>query len=399
MTPRKKWKLIKVPGFVTLHHDGDTGFKIRYTDPVTGKDVKRVLPVFTFEDALEAVRGYNVEIAQSRSVPGMYAGKVERHQLSVRDALITAIKHAGGSKRVKADYVYSANRFMLWLADNHANVTGWEQITVPIIRAWVEQCESEVARVTVMNRLKPLRYASSYWNAESPDKYRDVLKQARIRLQREAPAEIAALDKDQLMAFLGWVKGNAMPALYTIAMITSHTGLRVREAAYLRHCDVDFNVGTITVTKTQYHIPKTDSSYRTIPVPRVVLECLREYIATAGIQSACNDGEIFLHRYGKPYTESSLTGACRDLMARARQVEGLSLPTGFSFRKLRATYATLADHAGADYKRLQRCLGHAAGDMLGQHYLKLSVDDLRARVTAPFEVFLEAKRNIQKHGD
>ena len=47
-----------------------------------------------------------------------------------------------------------------------------------------------------------------------------------------------------------------------IAMLAGMAGLRLQEAAYLRHRDIDWAAGTVTVTTTPWHKPKPRCSER-----------------------------------------------------------------------------------------------------------------------------------------
>src|SRR5690606_10493408 len=69
-----RWRKVKVPGFVTLFHDGDSAFRIRYTEPGTGRNIRRTITDAvggSMAKALELVEEYNLEIANKRHVPGM----------------------------------------------------------------------------------------------------------------------------------------------------------------------------------------------------------------------------------------------------------------------------------------------------------------------------------------
>lgn len=389
-TTSKSWKKIRVPGFVTLFHDGGTGFRIRYQETTTGRDIRRTIPADTLENARTIVDGYNAEIAVGRSVPGMKA-KAE-HGLSVREALVEAVRAMGGDKRVKADYTYTANAFRAWLMEHYPAVHEWSDVRPSMIKAWVESSKDKVAHATLANRLKPIRHVSSYWAAEFPGKYQDVVKAARIKLQRPPANPVPALDANQLLSFLDWLKKNA-PALHTMAVVCGLTGLRMKEAAYLRYCDIDFAAGTITVAKTLHHTPKTRSSYRIIPVCGTVLQALRKHTSQAAVVSIDPEGEIFLHSKGRPWGHGGLIGAWRDAMKVARQ--SLDLPGSFKARNLRASFVTLATRAGSDYRALRRYVGHTPGDMLGEHYQHVSVADLKANVVDVFEDFLAEKWQSQ----
>lgn len=383
--PSRGWKRIPLPGFVTLFTDGGNKFRIRYTDPVTGNDVKRRLPVFTMDDALKIAADYNREIGLKKSVPA-FVDKKETHVVSVRDALIEAIRNMGGMPKVKKDYLFTANRFISWLKQQHPRTENWADIRPSFIRAWVDAGKKEVAYDTLINRLKPIRFASAYWAAEFPERYKDVVKAARIKLDKPPAKPVVALSPEQIFSYLAWLQKNAV-ALYPMGVICAFTGLRLMEAAYLRHCDVDLKEKTITVTETPLHKPKTRSSYRTIPVSDVVCDVIRQHLSNSAVLSI--HGELFLHSKGRPWSQGGIKGAWRDAMAMARQDDKLVLPSGFLARNLRATFATIARQSGADRYLLKRYIGHVPGDVLGEHYDNVPVEEMRSHVLRPFEIRME----------
>jgi integrase len=68
-------------------------------------------------------------------------------------------------------------------------------------------------------------------------------------------------------------------------------------------------------------------------------------------------------------------------------------------RKLRAAFATMASRMGAQNRILKAYLGHAAGDILGDHYRRINMDELR-QVSGLIKTRSWQKAgNIRKTGD
>jgi len=391
-----RWRKIRVPGFVTLFHDGETGFRIRYMEPGTGRNIRRRLPTDTLDGALEIVRGYNTEIGNERKVPGLKV-KAER-RTTVRESLIEAVKAMGGNADTQNRALQGVNRFLAFLGDKYPAVKSWADIRPSMCQAWVRSMEAEgLAFDTLRLALVPVKYASTYWHEESgcEDIMASKLVRSKIKTIRKnrAKAETAtALSAEQLTAFLTWLKKNR-PALYPMATLMGLAGLRMFEAAYLRHCDVDNRCGTVTIDETPLHKPKNRPSHRTIPVCKAALEAVADHVSASKVQTI--EGELFLHSGKGPWKSSGLFSAWRLAMIEARTA--CKLPAEFKARNLRATFVTLARRAKADYPMLQQYIGHAPGDVMGEHYDSVTVADLKREVVDVFQCYLDSKMTTKCH--
>ncbi|MFI3254500.1 MAG: site-specific integrase [Eubacteriales bacterium] len=75
------------------------------------------------------------------------------------------------------------------------------------------------------------------------------------------------------------------PTTYTAFMVLYYTGIRIGELAALTRADVDLEKATITVNKSFQKIkgkdvitdPKTPKSNRVVTIPKLLVECLRDY--------------------------------------------------------------------------------------------------------------------------
>ena len=146
------------------------------------------------------------------------------------------------------------------------------------------------------------------------------------------------------------------PRLFGI-LLCLYTGLRVGELLALRWRDVDLRQGALTVNGTCYDswqngkyvkildTPKTESSGRTIPIPKQLTPRLREIRKN----SCC---EYVIEGSG-PYGaevrtyQRSFSGLLRKLKIPHR-----------GFHSLRHTFATRALECGMDVKTLSDILGH-----------------------------------------
>jgi integrase len=364
-------------GFVRLTLEGGR-WKARFHDPETGGDIRRLLPVASEAEATQLAMEYNKALLGGRDMVPSWRQRKPESGLPIRKALVEAIRAGGGQESHKARQLKGTNAFMAFMSREYPDVAGWGEVRPSMVAAWVRELqESGRAYDTVRLLLAPVRHASRFWSLEDPDLYRDVAKLARVKLERTDPKAVHALDPEQAKALLAWLRVNNRP-LWPLAVLAAMAGLRQLEAAAVRRADLDLDAGTVTVTKTALHAPKNRASYRTIPLHPEAVETLRTYLADSPVRDLDPEQPLFLSRTHQPWTMSALLQAWR------RALRNMTLPAGFTAHHLRATFATLARRGGADSRYLQAFLGHSRGDVLGEHYERITTEDLRAKVVAAF---------------
>lgn len=159
-------------------------------------------------------------------------------------------------------------------------------------------------------------------------------------------------------------KGNRLEALLTLAITT---GMRLGEILALRWINIEFEKKTLQVLHTVDFIsgfghvegtPKTESSRRSITLPHVTIESLKQhrtYQLEARLKAGTKwkeQGLVFPHRYGGYFSRYILYTIFKKLLKEA------GLPH-MRFHDLRHNAATILLSMGVPAKTVQEILGHA----------------------------------------
>lgn len=178
------------------------------------------------------------------------------------------------------------------------------------------------------------------------------------KLPSKKSAEIKILTPEamQKLLFQAQIEG-----FYEMFMLDLATGLRRGEIVGLQWKDIDFEAGTLSITKQIRYVkgklviapPKTKASERTIILPPPILEMLAEYRKTV-------DYSIWL--FPSPVKKEDVPrdpSACRKALARIlKRAECEHVP----FHAMRHTFASNAFHYGMDVKTLASAIGHESVD-------------------------------------
>lgn len=164
-----------------------------------------------------------------------------------------------------------------------------------------------------------------------------------------------------------------------LVLLLGFCGLRWGEAAGLRVGDLDLDAGVLHVRRNLVYVGKRDGwvegtpkshERRDVPLPHVVRDALKTVCADRGPEE-----RVFRDAHGGPIRKQSLAREngwwVRTLTRLGWERNDWPVP-----HDLRHTAASLAVHAGANVKALQRMLGHKNASMTLDVYADLFDSDL-----------------------
>jgi len=181
-----------------------------------------------------------------------------------------------------------------------------------------------------------------------------------------SPKEMRTWSAQELEAFLTFVRGDDLFALWRLAAVT---GMRRGEACGLRWSDTDLDAGTVTIAQTLlaagghdtcFSVPKTRAGARTIDLDAVTVTALRAHRVRQGEQRL-SFGPGWRHELdlafcdgdGSPLHPNRVSDRFGVLVA------GSGLPR-IRLHDLRHTWASLALRSGVHPRVVQERLGHAS---------------------------------------
>ena len=179
----------------------------------------------------------------------------------------------------------------------------------------------------------------------------------------------------------------------TLVLFLAYTGLRWGEAVGLRVRSVDMQRRRVRVEANAVNvrgtiIPGTPKSHeaRSVPFPAFLADALTKQCEGKGRdQLLFGSGDVYIP------TPTPKDGWFAGARRRSAELDP-DFPQGLTLHDLRLTAASLAISAGANFKAVQRMLGHASAAMTLDTYADLFDDDLDAVGMA----LDEAKRSSQE---
>ena len=234
---------------------------------------------------------------------------------------------------------------------------------VPIEKAFKANPVKQLAGKTVLHYhrlLSSMFHTAVEWQI-IPANPAERVKPPKVQAQ-----EAKYLDDEQALHLLDLLQ--AQPIRYRApVLILLYTGMRRAELLGLEWRDVDFDHGTLTISKSSLYLAdrgvfedetKNRSSNRVIPIPATALQILadfRKWQISERLRLGPlwqDSGKIFTNAVGKPLHPDTLTGWFHDFIAKT------DLPP-IHLHNLRHTNATLMIANGVAVTTVAGQLGHA----------------------------------------
>ncbi len=188
------------------------------------------------------------------------------------------------------------------------------------------------------------------------------------------------LSVEQVRKLLMAARADRLHALYVLAL---YLGLRRAELLGLRWSDINLGAATLEVNQTLQRVngalrflpPKTENSKRTIPLPRVCVDALREHREQqvkerfAAGSAWREEGLVFTTRVGTPIEPDNLRRSWYPLRE--------TLDMSVRFHDLRHTCVTLLLDLGVPPHIVREIVGHSDIGVTMTIYAHASLDERR----------------------
>lgn len=216
----------------------------------------------------------------------------------------------------------------------------------------------------------------------------------------KSSTEKVPLTEDQLIEFLEFAKYSQYNDYYIQLMVLAHTGMRVSESCALTVADVDFESGLLRVCKQVSYLqedghaqrkivaPKTQSSYRYIPIDGELRDVLR--IAVREAKSRKVDlmvdgyhGFLFLRSEGSVRVAKDVEGRIQQIVRDYNRAYKKPLPH-ITPHTLRHTFCTKSISCGVDPKSVQYVMGHSTSKITMDVYTHASQEQVVQSYTRAF---------------
>lgn len=324
-------------------------YRYSITDPVTGKRKQKEVGGFrTKAEAEEAAKKILAEIQQGVYVePSKYT--VESF---LNEYLEQTLKHEVALNTLEQKQAMVKNH----IAPRIGKIK-LSDLSPSHIQQFVNELRASFSAGYVQNICRLLNKALNHavrWNMIARNPAALVKKPSTSR--KNTKMKVWSIDEQK--AFLGFAKKG--PQLYYVLFLLALTsGMRKGELLGLKWSDIDMKAGIISVKRTAVWAgkslylkdsPKTESSIRTIQLPKEVIKELKKW------QLACPNNSQNLV-FPSPATNGILYPNSLD-KAFIRTVKWAGVPY-ISFHGLRHTFATTLLANNINPKIVQEMLGHA----------------------------------------
>jgi integrase/recombinase XerD len=259
--------------------------------------------------------------------------------------------HSPHTVKLRAD---ALRRFIRWIDER--GITRPQDVTRPILERYRRHLYhyrkdngEPLSFATQQQRLIPLRAFFRYLARENHILSNPASELELPRVHRRLPAHILepaeierAMAQTLLHGELGLRDRAVLETLYS-------SGIRRSELIHLKLYDVDLKNGSLLVRQGK------GQKDRYVPLGSRAVHWLSRYLEEVrpAIVIEPDDGTLFLHEFGEPFSKNRLT----DLVKKYLRAAGINKPgAAHLFRHAMATHMLTN---GADIRFIQAILGHA----------------------------------------
>lgn len=216
---------------------------------------------------------------------------------------------------------------------------------------------------------------------------------------REEIARVLALAARDVRRKTGFARWRAY-RLYALIATVAYTGIRKREALFLRSEDIDFPTGMIRLIPRVGNQLKTDAAAQPVPMPPPLVQILRGWLAELARPMVAPEPQPPGKRdprckpelaTGRPvdlawvfpnaWRTGPWVGGSRDYrpLDRFKMLGKRAGVAGFTFQSLRHSFATHCEGWGLSPAMIQRLLRHTT-TRTQDHYRHADLENMRAWV-------------------
>jgi integrase len=256
------------------------------------------------------------------------------------------------------------------------------------VQGWVKRLSDDLAPATVGT---VYHYVRAVMKSAVRDRLIAVSPCVDIRLPRQERPKVVPLEVEQVDAL-----ANAVPdRLRAAVLLAAGTGLRQGEVFGLTLSNVNLLRRMVTVEHQLLTPvgeppllgpPKTPASYRTVPLPQMVVDVLAAHVGRYPVTHEW--GLLFTTERNGPVRRNRVGGMWRA----AAQAVGLP---GVTFHALRHHYASLLIRSGCSVKAVQEALGHATAAETLDTYAHLWPSDHELTRAAVDQAWTSARPNVE----
>jgi len=246
------------------------------------------------------------------------------------------------------------------------------ELNIPAVNAFADQLRAKGCSPDMVRRV--VKSLGSIFRDAQRRGHSNADPTAGLKLdlpERDDPRAVIP-SKAELQALVAGASGRLRP----LVLVGTFCGLRASELRGLRWSDVDFEARVVSINQradAAHTIGrlKSKSAYRSIPMPPIVLNALREW------KLACPKGEldlVFPNAIGR--VESYANIVTRDFKPLQKAL-GVASETGeakFGLHALRHACASLWIEQGMNPKRIQKLMGHSSITLTFDRYGHLFSD-------------------------